>query len=247
MSHHTRGAMVVTHDGGLRFNARIGSRRLAPARRAQNRRDGGVMSSHHFRILVAAFSVSLTAPAALSQPPAGMRSMQGGMMGRSHDSATMALMAGSHQLVMNHDRIRRTVMNLPNGVRTVTESDDPRLAALIREHVVTTVARVETGDDPGLPMETPALRAIFRYNRKVRTSTDTTASGIIVVQTSDDSATVAALQQHASEVSALVEGGMAAMRASMMKNGGMMMGGMRSAMPRDTASRPSRHRRPPGE
>jgi len=203
------------------------------------------MRSHHFGILVAAFSVSLTGREAPSQQPGGMRGMQAGMMGMSHDSATMALMAGSHQLVMNHDRIKRTVTNLPNGVRTVTVSDDPRVAALIKEHVATTVARVEKGDDPGLPIETPALHAIFRSSGKVHTSADTTARGIVVVQTSDDSATVAALQQHASEVSALVEGGMAAMHESMMKKGSMM-GGMRGAMPLDTASRPGRPRRPPG-
>ena len=202
------------------------------------------MRSHHLGYLVAAVGVALAGSVVHSQQPGGMPGMGAGMMGMSHDSATMALMATSHQLVMNHDRIKRTVTNLPNGVRTVTESDDPRLAALIKEHVATTVARVEKGDDPGLPIETAALHAIFRNNGKVHTSADTTAKGIVVVQTSDDSATVAALQQHASEVSALVEGGMAAMHASMMKNGGMM-GGMRGAMPPDTASRSARPRRPP--
>ncbi len=202
------------------------------------------MRSHPWGIFVAAFSLSLTGPEAQSQQPSGMRGMPAGMMGMSHDSATMALMAGSHELVMNHDRITRTVTNLPNGIRTVTESDDPRIAALIKEHVATTVARVEKSDDPGLPIETPALHAIFRNNAKIHTSADTTARGIVVVQTSADSASVAALQQHASEVSALVEGGMVAMHASMMKNGGMM-GGMRGGMPPDTASRPGRPRRPP--
>ena len=30
-----------------------------------------------------------------------------------------------HDLFFNHDRIKRTVTNLPDGIRTVTESDDP--------------------------------------------------------------------------------------------------------------------------
>jgi len=198
------------------------------------------MRSHRFGALVATLSVVLVGPVAQAQQPRGIT----GMMGMSHDSATMALMAGSHQLVMNHERIKRTVTNLRNGVRTVTESEDPRVAALIKEHVATTVARVETGDDPGLPMETAALHAIFRNSGKVRTTTNTTEKGVAVEQTSADSVTVAALQQHASEVSALVEGGMAAMHASMMKNGGMMMGGMPGMMPADTVSR-SRPPRPP--
>jgi hypothetical protein len=162
-----------------------------------------------------------------------MKGMGPGMMGMTHDSAAMALMMGSHQLVMNHDRIKRTVTNLPNGVRTVTESEDPHVAALIKEHVATTVQRVQKGDDPRLPMETPAVHTIFTNNEKIRTSTETTTKGVVVVQTSDDSATVAALQKHAAEVSELVEGGMAAMHASMMKNGdhaAMMKGGDHAAM-----------------
>ena len=177
------------------------------------------MRRHRLVILIAMACASLVGPAsARAQQPGGMRGMGPGMMGMAHDSATMALMMGSHQLVLNHDRIKRTVTNLPNGVQTVTESDDPKVAALIKEHVATTVQRVQKGDDPRLPMETPAVHSIFTNNEKIRTSTETTAKGVVVVQTSDDSATVAALQKHASEVSELVEGGMAAMHASMMKN-----------------------------
>jgi len=170
---------------------------------------------------LALVGVSLAGPAlARAQQPGGMMRMRG-MTGMGHDSATMAMMAGVHELVVNHDRITRTVTNLPNGVRTVTESDDPRLAAIIREHVGVTVQRVEKGDDPALPMETPALRAIFRAKDKIHTTTDTTAKGIVLVQTSNDSAAVAALQQHASEVSDLVNRGMTAMHEAMMKNGFM--------------------------
>jgi hypothetical protein len=78
--------------------------------------------------------------------------------------------------------------------------------------------RVTRGDDPGLPMESEALRAIFRGKAKVRTVTDTVANGIIVVQTSSDSSIVAALQQHAAEVTDLVRRGMPAMREAMMRH-----------------------------
>jgi hypothetical protein len=150
----------------------------------------------------------------------GMRGM-GGMMGMGRDSATRAQMAVIHELVLNNERITRTVTNLPDGIRTVTESDDPLIAKLIRDHVETMKDRVVAGDDPGLPVESDALRALFRNKDKIRTHTDTTAKGIVIVQTSTDSATVAALQQHASEVTELVRGGMAAMHQAMMKNGGM--------------------------
>jgi hypothetical protein len=139
------------------------------------------------------------------------------MMGMAHDSATMSQMRGIHELLANHDRITRTVTNLENGIRTVTESDDPSVARQIREHVGENHARVVAGDDPGLPMESAALRTIYRNHDRISTVIDTTAKGIIVVQTSTDAETVAALQKHAAEVSELVRGGMAAMREAMMR------------------------------
>ena len=49
----------------------------------------------------------------------GMMGMGPGMMG---GNATMDERSGIHDLFSNHDRIRRTVTNLPDGIRTVTES-----------------------------------------------------------------------------------------------------------------------------
>ena len=165
--------------------------------------------------------------------PGGMM----GMMGMAHDSATMAQLQVIHTLLTNHDRITRTVTNLPNGIRTVTESDDPALAAQIKTHVAEMGRRVGAGDDPGLPIESDALHAIFRDKDKINTSYETTDKGVAVVQTSDDATTVAALQTHAAEVSDLVRGGMAALHTAMMKNHGGMMGGpmmmMRGMMHRD--------------
>jgi hypothetical protein len=145
----------------------------------------------------------------------------GGMMGMGRDSATRAQMSVVHELLFAHDRITRTVTRLPDGIRTLTESDDPEIARLIKEHVLTMNARVFANDDPGLPMESEALHAIFRNSDKIRTWTEMTAKGIFIVQTSSDAAMVAALQQHASEVSDLADRGMMAMREAMMKNRGM--------------------------
>src|SRR4051794_19345799 len=54
----------------------------------------------------------------------GMMAMGPGMMG---GNAT----AGEHRdirdLFFNHDDIKRTVTNLPDGIRTVTGSDDPQI------------------------------------------------------------------------------------------------------------------------
>jgi hypothetical protein len=143
-----------------------------------------------------------------------------------------------HELIVNHDRIKRTVSNLPDGIRTVTESEDPKIAQLIKEHVVSMDQRVRTQNDPGLPIESPALRTILRNGDKIRLSTETTPTGVIVTQTSSDTETVRALQQHASEVTDLVQGGMTALHSAMMKNGGMHGGMMGHAPNAGSAPKP---------
>ena len=121
--------------------------------------------------------------------------------------------------------------NLPDGIRTVTESDDARIAQLIKDHVASMGQRVDTGNDPGLPIESPALHSIFKNYDKIQTKVETTDKGVVIVQTSTDPETVAALQQHASEVTDFVKDGMIAMRTAMMKNmGGMMFRGMHGGM-----------------
>ena len=162
--------------------------------------------------------------------------MGGGMMGVAHDSATMEQLRVIHTLFINHDHIKRTVTNLPNGIRTVTELDDPKIAALLKAHVADMMKRVGAGDDPGLPIESDALHSIFRDKDKIRTNAETTARGIVVVQTSDDPKVVAELQEHAAQVTDFAQEGMAAIHTAMMRKfgGGMpghmmgpgMMGGM---------------------
>jgi len=139
--------------------------------------------------------------------------------------ATASEMQGIHDLFANHERITRTVTNLPNGIRTVTESDDPQVAQTIQEHVATMLRRVSEKRDPGLPIESPALHGIFDNYDKVETKVETTEKGIIVIQTSDDTTTVALLQKHAGEVSAFVEKGMQAVHDAMASNGAMPMAG----------------------
>jgi hypothetical protein len=162
------------------------------------------------------------------QMGAGMMGMGSGMMGLNGGSATMDERRDIHGLLFNHNRIKRTVTNLPDGIRTVTESDDPEVAATIKKHVTEMGKRVEGGRDPGLPIESPALHSIFRHKDKVKTAYETTEKGIVIVQTSTDESAVKALQDHAAEVTDLAQRGMVAAHEAMMKNGGGMMGrGMR--------------------
>ena len=127
-----------------------------------------------------------------------------------------------HELFANHDRMTRTVTNLLDGIRTITESNDPQVSTLIRNHVARSRRQVESGIDPGLPIESPALRAIYANYDKIATTVEATAKGVVVVQTSADAQVVTALQQHAAEVTEFINDGMAAMHKAMMKNGGMI-------------------------
>jgi hypothetical protein len=172
----------------------------------------------------------------------GMMGMGMGMMGgRGGDAKLAGEVDVVFQLLRDHDGIRRTVTNLPDGIRTITESDEPRIAQLIKDHVATQRSRVNAGDDPGLPIESPALRRIYRDKDKIRTKVEMTEKGVVIVQTSDDRKTVATLQEHAAEVTNLVEGGMAALHTAMMRNHGMgMMQGMRGGMMPDRREAPGR-------
>ena len=170
-------------------------------------------------------------PGMRGQMGPGMMGMGPGMMGMNHGSATASEHSDIRELFFNHDRIKRTVTNLPDGIRTVTESDDPQVAATIKKHVAEMGKRVEEGRDPGLPIESPALHAIFRDKDKIKSTYEVTEKGIVVVQTSTDATAVKALQDHAAEVTDLAKRGMVAAHEAMMKNGGGMMGrGMRGAM-----------------
>ena len=159
------------------------------------------------------------------QMGSGMRGQTGpGMMGMMGGNATASELGDLHKMFRNHDKIKRMVANLPDGIRTVTESDDPQLAATIKKHVAEMGKRVEEGRDPGLPLETPALHLIFRNKDKIKTSYETTEKGVVVIQKSTDATAVKALQDHAAEVTDLANRGMVAAHEAMTKNGGGMMG-----------------------
>ena len=138
--------------------------------------------------------------------------------GVRHDSAFAADMRLVHALLLNHDKITRSVTKLSNGIRTVTESSDPQVASLIKAHVASMAQRLQNGSEFNVASYT--LPTIFQNADKIRTQIQQTVKGVIVTQTSDDPATVAALQGHASEVDDLVQGGMAAFMRTVMANGG---------------------------
>jgi len=135
------------------------------------------------------------------------------------DAAFPADMRLVRDMLQSHDKIKRTVSNLPDGIRTVTESDDPQVAQTIKAHVASMEKRLNEGRVFNL--FSPTLPVLFENNDKIRTVVEVTDQGAVVTQTSSDPRVVAALQAHALEVSELARDGMAAMMRNMRAN---MMG-----------------------
>jgi hypothetical protein len=130
------------------------------------------------------------------------------------DAGSSADMGLVHDLLMSHARIRRTVTNLPDGVRTVTESDDPRVAQAIKAHVASMSQRLKDGREFNIFSTT--LPVLFENRDKIQSVVEVTDKGSIVTRTSTDAKVVAALQGHAAEVTELAREGPMAMRRGMM-------------------------------
>jgi hypothetical protein len=126
-------------------------------------------------------------------------------------------------MIHGHERIKRSVTNLPDGIRTVTESDDPQVAQTIKAHVASMEQRLNEGRIFNL--FSPTLPVLFANKDRIKTQVEATDTGVVVTQTSSDAAVVAALQAHAVEVSELAREGQAAMMRSARAAMGMMAGG----------------------
>jgi hypothetical protein len=148
--------------------------------------------------------------------------MGGPMAGMHADASFHDDMQLVHAMLFDHQKIKRSVTNLPDGIRTVTESNDPAVARAIKAHVASMEKRL--GEGRIFNIFSPTLPVIFENKDKIKTVVAHTEKGSVVTQTTADAKVVAALQTHALEVDELVRDGMAA-----------MMRGMRSAMFGSTA------------
>jgi hypothetical protein len=159
--------------------------------------------------------------------PADAHRPMGGPMagGAQHDDAFAADMHLVRDLILNHDRIRRTVTNLPDGIKTITESDDPQIAQVLKAHVGSMEKRLSEGREFNL--FSPTIPVLFQNKDKIKTVVETTDKGAIMTQTSSDPTVVAALQAHAVEVSELVRDG----RFAMMRSARAAMGAGRGFGP----------------
>jgi len=163
---------------------------------------------------------------------AGMGQGPVGMLSRQDEQSTtdMGLVMN---LVHDHTKIRRTVTRLPDGIRTVTESDDAKTAQDIKAHVASMSGRLDSGREFNIFSTT--LPVIFDNAKNIQSSLEFTTKGVTVTRTSPDPKVVAALQAHADEVTELVSQGPVAFHRGIDARMAMGPGG-----PRNPTSRPIR-------
>ncbi len=114
-------------------------------------------------------------------------------------------------LLYHHDKIRREVKRLPNGLAAVTESDDPAIATLIKDHTLAMKDRIETG--ARVRTWDPVFRELFARHDKVKLEVVLTEKGVSIVETTDDPETLRLLKSHSAGVTDMVrEGGRASQR-----------------------------------
>ena len=149
-----------------------------------------------------------------------------GADGSGHDEVNMPGLRGKNAtpeesaelaiMFRNFETITREVTNLPNGIRTITNSSDTDVMDKLVSHVVGMIGRVEARDDPKIVIQSPTLDIFFARGDEIKTEIDMTDDGIVVTQTSTDPDLVAALQKHAAEVSDMADRGMQAVHEMMM-------------------------------
>lgn len=150
--------------------------------------------------LSSALMVSLFAATALAQGQGRGMGMGGN---QPQDMKTI------HALFDDHNKITRTVKNISNGVETVTESDDPKVKALIVEHALAMKARLEKKQP--IRQWDPLFAELFKNSDKIKMELTNTAKGMKVTETSTDPYVVKLIQAHAAGVSEFVKEGMPSM------------------------------------
>ncbi len=139
------------------------------------------------------------------------------MPGLRGDNATPEESAELAVMFRNFETITREVTNLTNGIRTVTRSSDPEVMDQLVSHVFGMIQRVEDMDDPEIIIQSRTLDIFFERGDEIETKIEVTDDGIVVTQTSDNLELIAALQEHAAEVSDMADRGMEAVHEKMMQ------------------------------
>ncbi|MBS4729265.1 hypothetical protein MSM1_13270 [Mycobacterium sp. SM1] len=127
-------------------------------------------------------------------------------------------------MFMRHTELRRTVEDIPGGVRATTESDSPDLAAEVQAHVSSMYSHLAQGTE--VTCMSSSLPTLFRRAPEYHRQVTFTPKGVVVEETASDADLIDAIRAHAREVTGFVVDGMPAMMRGMMGPGMMGPGGM---------------------
>jgi len=114
-------------------------------------------------------------------------------------------MALIHFLIDNRDAITRRVVEIPDGVETVTESAKPELSVAIRDHVAAMARRIEMGAP--IHLRDPLFRELFAHARDITLRQEATDHGVRVVETSADPYVAQLIKAHAAVVTSFIQNG----------------------------------------
>ena len=108
-------------------------------------------------------------------------------------------------LLYHHGKIRRTVTALPDGLAAVTESDDPAVATLIKDHALAMQVRMTEG----LAIRTwdPVFKELFERHGKVKLAVMLTEKGVSITETTADPETLKLLRAHSAGITDMVREG----------------------------------------
>jgi hypothetical protein len=127
-------------------------------------------------------------------------------------------------MFMRHGELRRSVEDIPGGVRTTTESDSADLVAELQAHVSSMYSHLDQGAE--VTCMSQSLPTLFRRAPVYQRQITFTPKGVVAVETAIDPDLTRAIRAHAREVTGFVVEGMPAMMREMMGNGTMGPGMM---------------------
>lgn len=162
-------------------------------------------------VAVALSSISALAACGAAEPPSPARTAE--PLGPDAVPTSLAHDRDVWQeLLVRHASIRREVRRIPDGVSTLTESDDPTVADLIKDHVRSMRSRMQDGRR--VRAWDPVFSELFDRHDKVHIVVEFTVHGARVTETTDDPETLLLLRSHAAAVSGFVREGCPAARRS---------------------------------
>ena len=104
--------------------------------------------------------------------------------GPGFGGATSMDMSMYMEMFSRHNEIRRSVEEIPGGVRTTTESDSPDLAALLHQHVPSMYSHLHQGGE--IMCVSQSLPTLFRRASDYHRQITLTPMGVVAVETADD-------------------------------------------------------------